>query len=286
VWYGDRLVSNVPVERRGVGYVAQGFSLFPYLNVWRHLTFARESSPELASYWLEHLRLDGLEERMPSELSGGQRQRVGLAQVLCRSPQVLLLDEPFSALDAPVRLELRRELRRVQRETGLATVLVTHDPEEAAFLSDELMVIARGKVLQTGTSRSIFGQPNSPEVARLVGVENVHEATVLSSTTLAVGDARVAILPTTLAPGTQVHWSVRPEYVNISASVSPTTAGEFVGRLIEIADTGLAYELFVEYASGSEIRARTSSALDVAPGERCRISFRAESVSVWPAVRE
>lgn len=284
VWYGDQLVSDVPVERRGVGYVAQGFSLFPYLNVWRHLTFARGSSPELASYWLEHLRLEGLENRMPSELSGGQRQRVGLAQVLCQSPRVLLLDEPFSALDAPVRQALRRELRRVQRETGLATVLVTHDPDEAAFLSDELMVIARGELLQFGTSRSVFSQPNSPEVARLVGVDNVAAATVVSPTTLAVGDARVTISPTTLAFGTRVHWSVRPEYINVTASTSPSVAGDLEGRMIETVDTGYAYELFVEYAD-SEIRVRTLSAPDVAPGELCRVSFRPEAVSVWPDSR-
>ncbi len=286
VWYGDQLVNDVPVERRGVGYVAQGFSLFPHLNVWRHLTFARQSSPELASYWLEHLRLDGLEARMPSELSGGQRQRVGLAQVLCQSPQVLLLDEPFSALDAPVRFELRRELRRVQRETGLATVLVTHDPEEAAFLSDELLVIARGEVLQWGASRSVFSRPISPEVARLVGVENVHEATVVSSTALAFGDARVTISPTTLALGTPVHWSVRPEYVDVTASTGPTAENDVEGRVIEIADTGLAYELFVDYGNGREIRARTSSEPAVAPGERCRVTFRAEAVSVWPVAPE
>jgi molybdate transport system permease protein len=282
VWYGDQLVNDVPVERRGVGYVAQGFSLFPHLNVWRHLTFARESSPELASYWLEHLRLEGLENRMPSELSGGQRQRVGLAQVLCRSPQVLLLDEPFSALDAPVRLELRRELRRVQRETGLATVLVTHDPEEAAFLSDELMVIARGEVLQSGTSRSVFSQPISPEVARLVGIENVHAATLVSPTSLAVGDARVRIAPTALAAGTRVHWSVRPEYVNVAASTSPSISGDFEGRMIEVADTGLAYELVIEYGGGFEIRARGPSPPDIAPGDLCRVSFRAGAVVVWP----
>jgi molybdate transport system permease protein len=283
VWYGDQLVDNVPVERRGVGYVAQGFSLFPHINVWRHLTFARGSSPELASYWLEHLRLDGLETRMPSELSGGQRQRVGLAQVLCQSPQVLLLDEPFSALDAPVRLELRRELRRVQRETGLATVLVTHDPEEAAFLSDELMVISRGEVLQSGTSRSIFSWPVSAEVARLVGVENVDEATVFSSTALAVGEALVTILPTTLALGTRVHWSVRPDDVRVAASTASSHAGDVEGRLIEIADTGLAYELSVEYGGAREIRVRTSSEPEIAPGDRCRVSIRAEAVSVWPA---
>jgi molybdate transport system permease protein len=283
VWYGDQLVDDVPAERRGVGYVAQGFSLFPHLNVWRHLTFARESSPELASYWLEHLRLEGLETRMPAELSGGQRQRVGLAQVLCQSPQVLLLDEPFSALDAPVRLELRRELRRVQRETGLATVLVTHDPEEAAFLSDELMVIARGEVLQSGPSRSVFTRPASPEVARLVGVDNVHVGRVVSTTSLAVGAARMPIPPTTLARGTLVHWSVRPEYVEVAVLSSPFATGDFEGRMIEVTDTGLAYELFVEYAEGLELRARTTSMPDVAAGERCRVSFRTDAVSVWPA---
>ncbi len=283
VWYGDQLVNDVPVERRGVGYVAQGFSLFPHLNVWRHLTFARGSSPELASYWLEHLRLDGLEARMPSELSGGQRQRVGLAQVLCQSPQVLLLDEPFSSLDAPVRLELRRELRRVQRETGLATVLVTHDPEEAAFLSDELLVIARGEVLQWGTSRSIFSRPVSAEVARLVGVENVLVATVVASSALAVGDARVTISPTTIALGTRVHWSVRPERVDVAASIGPSSASDVEGRVTEVVDTGLAYELFVEFGGGHEIRSRTPIEPVVAPGDQCRVSFRADAVSVWPA---
>jgi molybdate transport system permease protein len=222
---------------------------------------------------------------MPDELSGGQRQRVGLAQVLCRSPQLLLLDEPFSALDAPVRLELRRELRRVQRETGLATVLVTHDPEEAAFLSDELLVLARGQVLQSGPSRSIFSRPLSPEVARLVGVDNVHRGSVVSPTTLAVGPARVSILPTTLALGTSVQWSVRPDYVEVAALTGPSS-GDVEGRVIEIADTGLAFELFVEYGDGLEMRARTMIAPEVAPGERCRISFRAEAVSLWATAPE
>jgi molybdate transport system permease protein len=174
----------------------------------------------------------------------------------------------------------------VQRETGLATVLVTHDPEEAAFLSDELMVIARGEVLQSGPSRSVFSRPLSPEVARLVGVDNVHLGSVVSSTALAVGAARVAIPPTTLARGTPVHWSVRPEDVEVAALTSPSPTGDFEGRMIEIADTGLAYELFVEYGDGLEMRARTTSAPDVATGERCRISFRAEAVSVWPAALE
>ena len=133
VWYGGRSVERIAVESRQVGYVAQGFSLYPHLTVWQHLLFAEGATPGRAAYWLDHLRLDGLQDRYPDQISGGQRQRVALAQALCRSPELLLLDEPFSALDAPVRFELRRELRRLQHDTGLATVLVTHDPEEAGI---------------------------------------------------------------------------------------------------------------------------------------------------------
>ena len=126
------------------------------VRVWRE--------PSAAAYWLERLGLAGLENRLPEELSGGQRQRVGLAQALSRLPRLLLLDEPFSALDAPVRADLRRELRQLQRETGISTVLVTHDPEEAALLASEVMVISDGSLLQAGTRREVFAKPSSPRV--------------------------------------------------------------------------------------------------------------------------
>ena len=178
VWYGGRSVERIAVESRQVGYVAQGFSLYPHLTVWQHLLFAEGATPGRAAYWLDHLHLDGLQDRYPDQISGGQRQRVALAQALCRSPELLLLDEPFSALDAPVRFELRRELRRLQHDTGLATVLVTHDPEEAAFLADEVIVISDGRALQSGSTRDLFTRPSSPEVARLLGVANLHRAVV------------------------------------------------------------------------------------------------------------
>ena len=204
---------GVAVEGGRVGYVAQGFSLFPHLNVWQQLTLpARGSTPELAAYWLAHLRLEGLESRIPAELSGGQRQRVGLAQVLCRSPRVLLLDEPFSALDVPVRLELRRELRRLQRDTGLATVLVTHDPEEAAFLADDLLVLARGEV----QSPAPAARSSRAGVARgrtTLGVANVFDATVASSSSVAILDALVT-------PGDQAAPGRHPR-----ALERPTRAG-------------------------------------------------------------
>src|SRR6202035_5425173 len=120
-------VAGVRVEDRRVGYVPQGLVMFPGRTAWQQALFAVGADPGLAAWWLRTLRLDGLEGRLPGELSGGQRQRVGLARALSFPPRVVLLDEPFSALDAPVREELRRELRRLQREAGLSTVIVTHD---------------------------------------------------------------------------------------------------------------------------------------------------------------
>jgi len=290
VWYGDQSVESVAVERRGVGYVAQGFSLFPHLSVWRQLLFAKGATPELAAYWLEHLHLSGLEGRLPSELSGGERQRVGLAQVLCRSPKVLLLDEPFSALDVPVRLELRRELRRLQRETGLATVLVTHDPEEAAFLSEELMVIADGRVLQSGTSRSVFSRPASAKVASLVGVENLNLARVVTSDSIDVAGALVEVGPTDIAPGASVLWCIRPERVTVvrdaeHADASNTERRELRGILNDVADTGTAYDLFVSVGDGLEIKARTWGSFDLDVGSRCRVELDPDAISLWEVPR-
>ncbi|HLH47403.1 MAG TPA: ATP-binding cassette domain-containing protein, partial [Acidimicrobiales bacterium] len=173
VRFGADDVTAAPPERRGVGYVPQSVGLLPGRTVWEQATFGVGAEPARAAWWLATLHLDGLEDRLPDQLSGGQRQRVGLARALARDPSVVLLDEPFSALDAPVRVELRREVRRLQRTAGLATVVVTHDPKEAAALADDLIVLGHGRVLQAGPCRSVFRRPASPEVARLLGVDNV-----------------------------------------------------------------------------------------------------------------
>jgi ABC-type Fe3+/spermidine/putrescine transport system ATPase subunit/ABC-type sulfate transport system permease component len=287
VWYGEEPVQGVAVERRRVGYVAQGFALYPHLTVWRHLLFAQGATPGLAAYWLEHLRLDGLEGRYPSELSGGQRQRVALAQVLCQSPQVLLLDEPFSALDVPVRMELRRELRRLQRETGLATVLVTHDPEEAAFLSDEVIVLAHGRALQSGTSREVYSRPVSPEVARLLGIANIHHAIVASDGWLDVRGVHIMVRETGLAPGTAVLWSIRPEHVSVSPvmATSPTlTLGDqgLMATLTDVADVGTAFDLFLAVGDDLVLQARVVESSGLSVGMRCRVELSQEAILVWP----
>ena len=297
VWFGEESLSGVAVEKRRVGYVAQGFSLFPHLTVWQQLLFATEATPELAAYWLAELHLEGLEGRYPSQISGGQRQRVALAQVLCSSPQVLLLDEPFSALDVPVRLELRRVLRRLQRETGLATVLVTHDPEEAAFLSDEMLIISNGHELQSGPSRQVFTRPGSLEVARLLGITNLHHATVVDEGLIDAGGVLITTNRAELGAGTAVAWSIRPDRVVVVAAEEPESepesesanrygAGshELVGTLVDVADVGVAVDLFVALAPHLELQARTTEEVELRVGDRCRVVLAPDDISLWPVL--
>jgi molybdate transport system permease protein len=291
VWYGDQLVQDIAVEDRRVGYVAQGFSLYPHFTVRQHLSFSVGSTPELAAYWLDHLQLGGLEERYASELSGGQRQRVGLAQVLCRSPQILLLDEPFSSLDVPVRTELRKELRRLQRETGLATVLVSHDPEEAAFLSDEVLVISGGRALQSGTSREVFTRPSSAEVARLLGIANLHHGVVASRGAVNAHGTMIEVDTGELASGAAVLWCVRPERVIISrAHHDPSTQRGRLGcasraTVVDIADVGTAVDYFVVLDGQLEIQARRPEPIDLREGSPCWIEMSSDAISLWPASR-
>jgi molybdate transport system permease protein len=287
-WCGEVSLRHVPAEQRRVGYVAQGFSLFPHLTVWRQLLFARSATAQLASYWLARLHLEGLESRYPSELSGGQRQRVALAQVLCSSPQVLLLDEPFSALDVPVRQELRRELRRLQRETGLATLLVTHDPEEAAFLSDEVIVISEGRVLQSGPSREVFSRPASLGVARLLGISNLHHGTLVANGLIDTYGARVVTNPSVLGAGTNVAWSIRPERIAVFALSDIADASDdarhesLIGTVMDIADVGTAVDLFIAITAELELQVRRSDPIGLRVGDRCRVVMAPDSITFWP----
>jgi molybdate transport system permease protein len=244
--------------------------------VWRQLLFAKGADPEKAAYWLGRLRLDGLQDRFPSQLSGGQQQRVALAQALCRSPELLVLDEPFSALDSPVRYELRRELRRLQRETGLATVLVTHDPEEAAFLADEVIVISDGHALQSGDVRHTFARPASPEVARLLGISNLNHAVVESDGLINSDGVRIAVDAAGISPGTSVLWSIRPERVTLA------TSSGLAGVFADVADIGAAVDLFISLSAHLEIQARTVEHSAYEIGGTCLVGLPPDAITLWP----
>ncbi|MEM1668812.1 MAG: ABC transporter ATP-binding protein [Thermosphaera sp.] len=177
VYIGGQNVTKLPPEKRPIGMVFQSYALFPNMTVFGNISFPlrlrrlpREEVRKKVKKLLELVRLDGLENRYPRELSGGQQQRVALARALAREPKVLLLDEPLSALDAKIRKELRGELKRLQRETGITTLYVTHDQEEALALADQVAVMRDGKIEQIGTPQEIYEYPTTPFVAQFIGI--------------------------------------------------------------------------------------------------------------------
>ncbi len=209
-------IRRTPQDRR-VGMVFQDYALFPHMTARRNLTLAMgrgnpSRQAERAAGLLARVRLQGLEERYPQQLSGGQQQRVAVARALARDPRVLLLDEPFSAVDMMTRGRLQRELALLRRSIDIPIILVTHDLAEATALADRICVLHNGRGLQTAIPEELFRKPASPHVARLLGRQNVfagiirHEGT---SERLSWGRHVLELArPSGLAPGSRVHWYI------------------------------------------------------------------------------
>lgn len=226
---GDTGILALPPSKRGIGMVFQNYSLFPHLTVRENLEFgmrvrriARTQRTARVDELLQLVRLGGLADRYPHQVSGGQQQRVALARALAVEPRVLLLDEPLSALDATVRVEVREEIRRIQRESGIATVFVTHDQEEALAISDRICVMRDGKVEQVGTPQAVYRFPSTPFVARFVGKVNDLEVELRSGTTVRLrGHAMELGIPgTSLSPG-EARLLIRPEDVRLVTAREP-----------------------------------------------------------------
>lgn len=182
-WLDTNANVCLSAQRRRVGFVFQQYALFPHLTALqnveqscRHLSAG--SRRDKAAWWLAKVNLEGLENRKPAQLSGGQQQRVGIARALAREPDVLLLDEPFSAVDRATRERLYRELAMLRRELSIPTILVTHDLDEAIVLADSLCMLSHGTTLQSGPVLSVISKPVSVLVARLVGFKNIFRGTV------------------------------------------------------------------------------------------------------------
>jgi ABC-type sulfate/molybdate transport systems ATPase subunit/ABC-type sulfate transport system permease component len=294
VTYGSADVSRIAPDRRRIGYVPQSLGLIPGRTVWEQALFGVHADPARAAWWLQTLHLDDLLDRYPEQLSGGQSQRVSLARALASGPEVVLLDEPFSALDAPVRHELRREVRRLQHETGLSTVLVTHDPKEAALLADEIVIITDGRVLQSGRVVEVYRRPASPQVARLLGISNLGRGVVAADGTVLAGATSFTVTAQ-LPLGAAVLWSVAPERVQVgplqeNLGVLPSQRARRSSQdersthpavVSDVVDLGTSVEVTVRLEGGPELTSRSIDPVMVVPGSRCLVRFDAEAVMVW-----
>ena len=223
-WLATSRAIDVPAHQRAVGLVFQSYALFPHMTALENVACALLSVPradrrERAMHALASVRLAGLEQRRPSELSGGQQQRVAVARAIVRNPEVLLLDEPFSAVDRSTRRRLYLEIAELRASLHMPVVLVTHDLEEAAMLADRISVIHHGETLQTGSVREVMSRPRTSEVARLVDLRNVFEATILdagsgSKTTLGWGSLRLDCAQAPPAPvGSRVGWTIPDGFI-------------------------------------------------------------------------
>ena len=206
----------VEPEKRRVGMVFQEFALFPHISVGENVGYGVRGADRVhrVTTTLRLVGLDGYENRFPHELSGGEQQRVALARALAPEPDVVLLDEPFSNLDAPKREEMRRELRRIIHATGVTAVFVTHDQAEALAIADVVAVMRSGSIVQAGPPDEVYGSPRTPWVASFLGDAVVLPATVRNG----VAVTPLGAVPTSIEDGIAVEVMVRPEWVLPSAS--------------------------------------------------------------------
>jgi putative spermidine/putrescine transport system ATP-binding protein len=215
-------ITHRPANRRNVGMVFQSYALFPNMNVADNIGFGlrvrkrpKDQIRKRVGELLELINLPDKGGRFPYQLSGGQQQRVALARALAIEPEVLLLDEPLSALDAKIRVALRKEIRSIQRQLGITTVYVTHDQEEAMSLSDRVVVMSEGRVEQIGPPPEIYNFPATPFVASFVGTLNLLPATVVEGGSARVTVAGQEITGAKPVAGTHVTVALRPEAVEL-----------------------------------------------------------------------
>ena len=247
IFFGDDDVTNLPTENRGVGLVFQNYALYPHMTVQQNILFplqnlkgadkmSKQEMLERAYYAAKLVQIENLMDRKPGEMSGGQQQRVAIARALVKMPRVLLLDEPLSNLDARLRLQTREEIRRIQRETGITTIFVTHDQEEAMSISDMIVVMKLGVVQQIGAPQEVYDNPVNLFVAKFLGTPpiNVFNGKVAGGK-LYIGEE--AVLDVAGVEDQEVIVGIRPEGFELNDNGALTcklTSVEVMGRDVSI----------------------------------------------------
>ncbi len=291
---GGKPIDNVPAYRRDTGMVFQDYAIFPHMSVADNVAFglhnrkvAKAEIRERVEQALVMARLEGFGARLPSQLSGGQQQRVGLARAMVIRPQVLLMDEPLSNLDAKLRIELREDIRALQRELGITTVYVTHDQEEALVISDRICVMDSGVVHQIGTPWEIYRQPKTQFVAGFVGAMNFlpgQLSGVNGGSGLTLGGQQVGW------PGSNGHQgdvaiAIRPEDVHVGA-VDDGDGARFRldGRVARTSFTGRDIQYTIDCGGGTLIDATVanpSPALMEQTGKEVTVALPADCLALF-----
>jgi putative spermidine/putrescine transport system ATP-binding protein len=282
---GGKDITRVSAAKRDMGMVFQAYSLFPHMTVRQNVAFGlrlrRVDAAKRDRRALEMLDLVGLStqaDRYPHQISGGQQQRVALARALAIEPQVLLLDEPLSALDAKVRAQLRDEIRRIQLEVGITTLFVTHDQEEALAIADRVGVMREGHLEQLAPPVEVYSRPATSFVAEFVGLSNRLSGTVRGGDVIVRGCTLPLVEQDT--PDGEVVVLVRPEAVTLASHASPES-GPLVGTVIAVTFLGATSRVTVDLGDASIMaQLQTSDATALSAGSRVSLTIRPDPVLV------
>jgi iron(III) transport system ATP-binding protein len=297
IFQAGRDMSRLPPAERDFGIVFQSYALFPNLTVARNVSYGLESRrlgrAAIDARVTELLQLVGLPEsgkKYPAQLSGGQQQRVALARALATSPGLLLLDEPLSALDARVRLHLRHEIKRLQRQLGVTTIMVTHDQEEALTMADRIVVMNHGVVEQVGTATEVYRNPASEFVADFIGKMNFLRGTVSASGRIICGAIELACADRASGdtPGASVTVAIRPEDVAVRG-IQPGTPNAFLAQVIEMDFLGSFVRAALEPKGMAGLRVSADFSINavrdlgLAEGVTLRVALPAERLRLFAA---
>ncbi len=248
VFMGER-INNIPPHKRNVNTVFQRYALFPHLSVFENVAFPlrerkvpKKEIKEKVEKMLKMVMLSGFENRRVTQLSGGQQQRVAIARALVNEPKILLLDEPLGALDLKLRKDMQQELKKIQKNTGITFIFVTHDQEEALSMSDTIVVMSEGKIQQIGTPTDIYNEPENAFVADFIGESNIVDGVMLEDYRVQFGGHVFECLDTGFAPNEPVDVVVRPEDVDIV----PVERGQLNGLVTTVTFMGVHNEAIVD----------------------------------------
>ena len=293
IWFGDENVTELSATRRDVGMVFQSYALFPHMTVGQNVGYglgvlktAPDETRERVREVLEMVDMDGYQKRYPDELSGGQQQRVAVARAMVLRPKVLLFDEPLSNIDSKLRRSMREDIRRLQQESKITSIYVTHDQAEALAVSDEIIIMHKGAIEQKGPPQSLYHHPETAFVANFIGESNVVDGELQGegkSRQLVLGDAEINISreKQTAQPNGPVKLSLRPEVLEIVPK-EETSPQALSGMIVQRAYMGPVIEYSIKTKAGTLFTRAPAYAGQFRTKEEVCVRIRPEEIIIIP----